>query len=180
MQSLIRKHSMNYSRFIVRDDAIVPVQNRPEIDNHYMQRALELAREAQQEGEVPVGAVLVLDGEVIGEGYNQLISLSDPTAHAEIQALRQAATHLGNYRLPGSSLYVTIEPCSMCAGAMVHARIGRLVYGASESKAGVAASQGRFFEQAFLNHRVEVEGGVLASPCSELISEFFRAKRQSV
>jgi tRNA(adenine34) deaminase len=157
----------------------MPAPTLSENDKHFMQCALALAHKAQQEGEVPVGAVLVHDGEVIGEGYNQLISLSDPTAHAEIQALRQAATHLGNYRLPGSSLYVTIEPCTMCAGAMVHARIGRLIYGASEPKAGVAASQGHFFEQAFLNHRVEVEGGVLASSCSALISEFFRAKRHS-
>jgi tRNA(adenine34) deaminase len=155
----------------------MPDNNLMEIDISYMHRALELAYKGQQEGEVPVGAVVVFDGEVIGEGFNQLISLGDPTAHAEIQALRQAARHLGNYRLPGCSLYVTIEPCSMCAGAMVHARIERLVYGASEPKAGVAVSQGHFFEQDFLNHRVEVTGGVLASRCSELISQFFRGKR---
>lgn len=148
-------------------------------DEQFMQHALELARRAQQQGEVPVGAVLVLENEIIGEGHNQLIQLHDPSAHAEIQALRKAGERMSNYRLPGSTLYVTIEPCSMCAGAMVHARIGRLVYGASEPKAGVAISRERFFERDFLNHRVVIEGGVLAGQCSELISDFFRKKRQA-
>lgn len=148
------------------------------LDEVFMQHALEMARQARQQGEVPVGAVLVLDNEIIGAGHNQLIQLHDPSAHAEIQALRQAGEHLNNYRLPGTTLYVTIEPCSMCAGAMVHARISRLVYGASEPKAGVAISRERFFERDFLNHRIAIEGGVLAGQCSELISAFFREKRQ--
>jgi tRNA(adenine34) deaminase len=148
-------------------------------DEQFMQHALALARQAQQQGEVPVGAVLVLNNEIIGEGYNQLIQRNDPTAHAEILALRQGAERLNNYRLPDTTLYVTIEPCSMCAGAMVHARISRLVYGATEPKAGVAKSRGRFFEQDFLNHRVDIQGGLLAVPCSDLLTAFFRQKRQA-
>jgi tRNA(adenine34) deaminase len=147
-------------------------------DQQFMRRALELAQRAAEFEEVPVGAVVVRDGEIIGEGYNQPISSSDPTAHAEIIALRNAADNVGNYRLPGTSLYVTIEPCTMCAGAMVHARIQRLIYGAPEPKAGVIDSNSCIFEQPHLNHRIESTGGILSSECSELISSFFRQRRR--
>lgn len=146
-------------------------------DEHFMREALELARQGAQLGEVPVGAVLVKDGEIVGRGFNCPISGHDPSAHAEMVAVRDAASRLENYRLVGSTLYVTLEPCSMCAGLIVHSRITRIVYGATEPKAGVVASRGRFFEQEFLNHRVLVEGGVLAQDCSELLSAFFQARR---
>ncbi|BAU72782.1 tRNA adenosine(34) deaminase TadA [Metapseudomonas furukawaii] len=146
-------------------------------DEHFMREALELARQGAQLGEVPVGAVLVKDGEIVGRGFNCPISGHDPSAHAEMVAVRDAASRLENYRLVGSTLYVTLEPCSMCAGLIVHSRITRVVYGATEPKAGVVASRGRFFEQEFLNHRVLVEGGVLAQDCSELLSAFFQARR---
>ncbi len=149
-----------------------------EFDQHWMKKALELAERAAKLNEVPVGALVVLDGEVIGEGWNQPISGCDPTAHAEILALRDAAARVGNYRLLGADLYVTIEPCSMCAGAIVHARIRRVVFGASEPKAGVVCSQGEFFEQGWLNHRVLWQGGVLGQRCSERISEFFSLRRE--
>lgn len=146
-------------------------------DEHFMREALELARQGAQLGEVPVGAVLVKDGEIVGRGFNCPISGHDPSAHAEMVAVRDAASRLENYRLVGSTLYVTLEPCSMCAGLIVHSRITRVVYGATEPKAGVVASRGRFFEQEFLNHRVLVKGGVLAQDCSELLSAFFQARR---
>jgi tRNA(adenine34) deaminase len=145
---------------------------------HWMQKALNLAKLAEEKGEVPIGAVLVKDNVVIGEGYNQVISLHDPTAHAEILALRDAATVLKNYRLPETTLYVTLEPCSMCAGAIVHARVKHLVFAASEPKAGSVVSQGCFFEQEFLNHKTTFQGGVLEVKCSQLISYFFKNKRQ--
>ncbi|MEH6909806.1 MAG: tRNA adenosine(34) deaminase TadA [Oceanicoccus sp.] len=147
-------------------------------DHRYMEAALELAQKAGALGEVPVGAVVVLNDEIIGQGFNQPISLSDPTAHAEVMAIRDAAKVLHNYRLPEATLYVTIEPCTMCAGAMVHARIKRVVYGATELKSGVAESNGRLFDSAYLNHHVDVEGGVMAACCSNLISDFFAARRQ--
>ena len=140
----------------------------------WMQEALLLADQAFAAGEVPVGAVVVKEGVIVGSGWNRPIFSSDPTAHAEIIALRDAARTLGNYRLPGCDLYVTIEPCSMCAGAILHARIQRLVYGAEEPKAGVAVSRGRFFEQSWLNHRVEVVPGVLAAQCSQKMQQFFQ------
>ncbi len=143
-----------------------------------MRRALQLAEEAAAHGEVPVGAVLVLNDEIIGEGYNQLISKHDPSAHAEILALRDAGLRMNNYRLPGSCLYVTLEPCSMCAGAMIHARVKHLVFAASEPKAGVIMSQSRFLEQGFLNHRLSYERGVLEDESSKLLSNFFRLKRK--
>ena len=146
--------------------------------NVFMRRALELARDAQQNGEVPVGAVVVLDGTVIGEGFNQPIAVSDPTAHAEIVALRDAARRMGNYRLGGAALYVTIEPCQMCVGAMVHARIARVFYGAREPKAGAIESAMRAHEHPSLNHRLEATGGVLDEECRALIQEFFRARRE--
>ncbi|CAD5108087.1 tRNA-specific adenosine deaminase [Pseudomonas carbonaria] len=142
-----------------------------------MREALALAREGAELGEVPVGAVLVQDGQVVGRGFNCPISRRDPSAHAEMVAIRAAAAALDNYRLPGSTLYVTLEPCSMCAGLIVHSRIQRVVYGATEPKAGVAVSRGQFFEQAFLNHRVLVEGGVLAEECGAILSAFFKARR---
>ncbi len=142
-----------------------------------MREALALAVEGARLGEVPVGAVVVQNGEIIGRGFNCPISQHDPSAHAEMVAIRDAALRLQNYRLPGSTLYVTLEPCSMCAGLIVHSRIQRVVYGATEPKAGVALSRGQFFSQPFLNHRVLVEGGVMAPACSEILSEFFRSRR---
>ncbi len=142
-----------------------------------MRAALEQAREAQRRGEVPVGAVVVLDGAVIGTGYNQPISSHDPTAHAEIVAIRAAAARLGNYRLTGATLYVTIEPCQMCVGAMVHARIARLVYGTREPKAGAIESAMRAHEHPSLNHRLIAEGGVLEDECRAVVQEFFQARR---
>lgn len=142
-----------------------------------MQAALELAHQGAELGEVPVGAVLVQDGEIIGRGFNCPISRHDPSAHAEMVAIRAAAESVQNYRLPGSTLYVTLEPCSMCAGLIVHARIARVVFAASEPRAGMAVSQGRFFEQGFLNHRVMVEGGLLAEESGALLKAFFKARR---
>lgn len=143
-----------------------------------MHEALALAAQGAALGEVPVGAVLVQQGEIVGRGFNCPISTHDPSAHAEMVAIRAAAQQVANYRLPGSTLYVTLEPCSMCAGLIVHSRVQRVVYGASEPKAGVAASRGQFFAQEFLNHRVLVEGGVLQEACSTLLSDFFRQRRQ--
>jgi tRNA(adenine34) deaminase len=134
-------------------------------DEQFMHRALELARRAQEEGEVPVGSVVVREGKVIGEGWNRPISAADPTAHAEIQAMRAAARATGNYRLTGATLYVTLEPCDMCVGAMFHARIARAVYGAKDPK------------KLVLKNQVAIEGGVLAEQCGTLLSEFFAAKR---
>ena len=151
--------------------------NSSEADVKFMQRALELAKLAGQREEVPVGAVLVREGVIIGEGYNQTIGAHDATAHAEIVALRDAGSGEKNYRLPGSTLYVTLEPCSMCAGAIVHARVERVVYAALEPRAGAAVSQQRFFESEFLNHRVTWEQGPLSSESSALIQAFFRNRR---
>ncbi|MGK9064584.1 tRNA adenosine(34) deaminase TadA [Stutzerimonas chloritidismutans] len=146
-------------------------------DEHFMREALALAAQGAERGEVPVGAVLVQGGQVVGRGFNCPISRHDPSAHAEMVAIRDAASSLENYRLPGSTLYVTLEPCSMCAGLIVHSRIQRVVFGATEPKAGVALSRGQFFEQAFLNHRVLVEGGLMADACSAMLSDFFRQRR---
>lgn len=146
-------------------------------DEHWMRRALQLARSAADIHEVPVGAVIVRDGVVLGEGFNQPISGCDPTAHAEIVALRAACSREKNYRLPGATLYVTIEPCAMCAGAIVHARIARVVFGAVEPKAGAVVSTQRFFEQPQLNHAVQFQGDCLAGECSQVISDFFKTRR---
>ena len=146
-------------------------------DNDFMALALRLAAVALERGEVPVGAVVVLDGAVIGEGFNQPISATDPTAHAEIVALRDASHRVGNYRLPGAVLYVTIEPCQMCVGAMVHARIGRVVYGTPEPKAGAIESAMHAHEHPSLNHRMEAVGGVLEEQCREIIQGFFKGRR---
>jgi tRNA(adenine34) deaminase len=142
-----------------------------------MRLALDEARRAEAADEVPVGAVLVLDGQVVGRGFNQPIGATDPTAHAEIVALREAARAVGNYRLPGAVMYVTIEPCLMCVGALVHARVATLVFGATEPKAGAVVSATRAFELPSLNHRVEVIGGVLADECRAVVQEFFRSRR---
>lgn len=143
-----------------------------------MRRALDLAARARdREGEVPVGAVLVLNGEIVGEGWNRNITMNDPSAHAEIGALREAGRHLGNHRMPGSILYVTLEPCAMCAMAMVHARIARVVYGATDPKTGAAGSVFDTLVSERHNHRVRVEGGLLAGESAQLLKEFFRARR---
>jgi len=144
-----------------------------------MRAALDEASNGRNRGEVPVGAVVVLDGRIIGRGYNQPIAARDPTAHAEIVAIRDAAARVANYRLPGAVLYVTIEPCQMCVGAMVHARIARLVYGAPEPKAGAVESAIRALEHPSLNHRVEAVGGVLLEECRELMQSFFQQRRQA-
>ena len=142
-----------------------------------MRRALMLAERAAAAGEVPVGAVLVRDGQCIGEGWNQPIGACDPTAHAEMIALRAAAAQIGNYRLLDSTLYVTLEPCSMCAGAMVHARVARVVYGAADPRSGSAGTVFDLLRSTVLNHRAEVTGGVLAEECGRVLREFFRARR---
>lgn len=146
-------------------------------DEHFMRHALGLAHRAQDEGEVPVGAVVVLDEKVIGEGWNRPISASDPTAHAEIQAMRAAASTRKNYRLVGATLYVTLEPCAMCVGAMFHARIRRVVFGAADPKTGAAGSTVNLFEEQRLNHHALVQGGVLAAECGALLSGFFASRR---
>lgn len=142
-----------------------------------MHRALDLACRAERDGEVPVGAVVVKDGEVMGEGWNCPISSQDPTAHAEIVALRAAAKTLQNYRIPGTTLYVTLEPCPMCVGAMIHARVERLVFGAVDQKTGAAGGAFELAQSARHNHRLRIEGGVLEVECSNLLKQFFRRRR---
>lgn len=148
------------------------------LDEAFMGEALALAKEAGQRGEVPVGAVVVRDGEIVGRGFNAPISRNDPTAHAEVAALRDAGLNLQNYRLPGCTLYVTLEPCAMCAGAILHARIARVVYGAPDPKTGVHVSQLELFEHEQLNHHTDIEGGVLAETCGQLLSDFFAERRK--
>jgi len=143
-----------------------------------MHRALLLAAKAAERGEVPVGAVLVHDQQPVGEAWNQPISSNDPTAHAEIAALRHAGERLGNYRFPGATLYVTIEPCTMCVGAMIHARIDRLVFGAREPKAGAVVSQNQLLDHPAMNTEIRYAEGILAEQCSQIISEFFAKRRQ--
>jgi tRNA(adenine34) deaminase len=152
-------------------------QPLPAADTAFMRQALEQAQLAWDSGEVPVGAVVVKDGVVIARGYNQPIGTHDPTAHAEIVALRAAAEALGNYRLPGCELYVTLEPCVMCSGAMMHARLARVVYGASDPKTGACGSVVDLFEHAQLNHHAETVGGVLADDCAGMLKDFFAARR---
>ena len=146
-------------------------------DADYMRHALELASQAQAAGEVPVGAVVVRDGAIIGRGFNAPISRHDPSAHAEMMALRDAAQRLGNYRLVGCELFVTLEPCLMCAGAIMHARIARVVYGASDPKTGACGSVLDMFAERRLNHHAEVTGGVLAEECGAMLSNFFAMRR---
>ena len=148
-------------------------------DEFYMAKALQLAEQAGAAGEVPVGAIVVKDGEIVLEGFNQPISGCDPTAHAEIVAMRNAANNLSNYRLSDCDLYVTIEPCTMCVGAMVHGRIRRVLFGALEPRAGALQSQLQLMDQSHYNHSIEWQGGVLAQECGDLISLFFRRKRES-
>jgi tRNA(adenine34) deaminase len=147
-------------------------------DKHFMSQALEQGQLAYDAGEVPVGAVVVLEGEVIGRGYNQPITSLDPSAHAEIVALRDAAKNIGNYRLSGATLYVTVEPCTMCSGCLVHSRVQRLVYAATEPKAGVVESAMCLLDSSFFNHKIEVSAGVLAAEASRLMSDFFKMRRE--
>jgi len=146
-------------------------------DKEFMTRALELAEVAARHGEVPVGAVVVLNGQIVGEGFNQPIMTSDPTAHAEVVALRDAARRMGNYRLPGAELFVTLEPCMMCTGAMFHARIARVVFGAADPKTGVAGSVLDLYNIPTLNHHARIEGGMLAETCADTLRAFFAARR---
>jgi tRNA(adenine34) deaminase len=148
------------------------------IDADWMQAALTLAGRAAASGEVPVGALLVQDDNLLAEGWNRPITSHDPTAHAEVMALRAAGQSLGNYRLPGTTLYVTLEPCLMCVGAIVHARVSRLVYGAFDLKSGAVTTCLQGFEAPGLNHRVASTGGVLADECGEVLKEFFRKRRE--
>jgi tRNA(adenine34) deaminase len=147
------------------------------LDATFMSRALELARAAEAAGEVPVGAVIVRDGQIIGEGSNRPIGAHDPTAHAEIVALRAAAATVGSYRLLDTTLYVTLEPCAMCAGAMVHARVKRLVFAARDPKAGAAGSVFDIVRHPALNHSIDCEEGVLGEECAALLKDFFKARR---
>ena len=148
-----------------------------ERDRYWMAQALDLARHSEQDGEVPVGAVIVLDGAIIGEGRNRMIGANDASAHAEIDALRDAGRRIRNYRFPGSTLYVTLEPCVMCAGAMIHARIGRVVDAATDPKTGAAGSVFDVLQNERHNHRLAVQGGVLAAEAGALLSGFFRHRR---
>jgi tRNA(adenine34) deaminase len=144
---------------------------------YWMQHALQLAEQAAANNEVPVGAVVVCDGKLLGQGFNQVISAADPTAHAEIVALRDAAQKAGNYRLPGATLYVTLEPCTMCAGALVHARIAELIFAAREPRAGVVCSSCQILDEPWYNHKVNWQEGVLAQESSAMLRAFFRARR---
>ena len=148
-----------------------------ELDRQFMQQALEQAHLAALAGEVPVGAVLVRDGEVVSMGFNQPITTHDPSAHAEMLALRQAALSEQNYRLPGTTLYVTLEPCAMCAGAMLHARVERVVYGAADPKTGAAGSVLDVFSSKQINHQTTAEGGVMGEACGQLLRDFFKERR---
>jgi len=149
-------------------------------DKAFLQCAFELAKRAEQEGEVPVGAVIVKDGEVIAEGWNRPIANHDPTAHAEIQVIRAASKKLNNYRLPHTTLYVTLEPCLMCMGAIIHARIQRVVYGATDHRAGAVESIYTIPDDRKLNHHVEIEGGVMAEECGQLLKDFFKKRRKGI
>ncbi|BDX21766.1 tRNA-specific adenosine deaminase [Polynucleobacter sp. TUM22923] len=148
-----------------------------QIDHQFMQLALDQAKLAALAGEVPVGAVLVRDGQVISSGFNQPITNNDPSAHAEMMALRAAALAEQNYRLPGTTLYVTLEPCTMCAGAMLHARLDRVVFGAADPKTGVAGSVLNLFSEKQLNHQTQVEGGIMGEECGQILRDFFRERR---
>ena len=148
-----------------------------ELDRQFMQQALDQAKLAAAAGEVPVGAVLVRDGQVISTGFNQPISHSDPSAHAEMMALRAAAQSESNYRLPGTTLYVTLEPCTMCAGAMLHARVERVVFGATDPKTGAAGSVLNVFSEKQINHQTQVEGGIMGEECGQVLRDFFKERR---
>jgi len=165
----------------MRTDAAAPAETMdtpsPSTDEQFMREALEVARRSLESEDVPVGAVVALGGQIIARGWNQREKLQDPTAHAEIIALAAAARALGQWRLEGCTVYVTLEPCPMCAGALVLARVKRLVYGAADEKAGACASLYQIPQDPRLNHRLEVTGGVLAERCAELLREFFRHRR---
>lgn len=148
-------------------------------DTDFMRAAFALAQAAGERGEVPVGAVVVLDGQIVGQGANAPIASQDPSAHAEMLALRDAAQRLGNYRLPGATLYVTLEPCAMCAGAIFHSRIARVVFGTRDNKTGAAGSVINLFAEPRLNHHAQVESGVLAEDCGKLLSDFFAGRRRT-
>ena len=148
-----------------------------ELDRQFMQQALDQAKLAAIAGEVPVGAVLVRDGQVISTGFNQSISKSDPSAHAEMMALRAAAHDESNYRLPGTTLYVTLEPCIMCAGAMLHARVERVVFGTADPKTGAAGSVLNVFLEKKINHQTQVEGGIMGDECGKILRDFFKERR---
>lgn len=148
-----------------------------QLDRQFMQEAIEQAKLAANAGEVPVGAVLVRDGQIVSRGFNQPIGNSDPSAHAEMIAMRAAAETAGNYRLPGTTLYVTLEPCTMCAGAMLHARIERVVFGAQDPKTGAAGSVLNVFSEKQINHQTQVEGGILGEESGQLLREFFKERR---
>jgi len=148
-----------------------------ELDQQYMRMAIEQAQLAAQSGEVPVGAVLVRDGQVISKAFNKPIANHDPSAHAEILALREAALVEQNYRIPGATLYVTLEPCVMCSGAMLHARVGRVVYGAADPKTGAAGSVLDLFSSKQINHQTSIEGGIMSEECGQLLRDFFKGRR---
>ena len=148
-----------------------------ELDRQFMQQALSQAQLAAAAGEVPLGAVLVRDGQIISTGFNQPITNSDPSAHAEMMALRAAAQSESNYRLPGTTLYVTLEPCTMCAGAMLHARVERVVFGATDSKTGAAGSVLNVFSEKQINHQTQVEGGIMGEECGQVLRDFFKERR---
>ncbi len=154
-----------------------PPTHHSSFDERWMRRALELAKYAEEVGEVPVGALVIKDNKIIGEGWNQPIHNQDPTAHAEVVALRDAAKHVENYRLPDTTLYVTLEPCVMCAGAIVHARVARVVYGAADLQNGAGGSVFNLLQAPPLNHSAQVAGGILSEECSELLKNFFAARR---
>lgn len=162
----------SYSTFPTTPENMIPHD-----DIRFMREAIDMSRRAGAAGEVPVGAVVVLDGKIVGVGYNQPISAHDPSAHAEIMALRDAGRRLGNYRLPGCTLYVTLEPCAMCSGAIMHARIQRVVFGARDPKTGAVGSVVNLFAEERLNHHAQVEGGVLAEECGAMLSAFFASRR---
>lgn len=146
-------------------------------DKKWMQRAFELAEKAKSQDEVPVGAVIIFEDQIIGEGWNQSISSHDPTAHAEVMALRDAGNNISNYRIPNATMYVTLEPCAMCAGAIVHARLAKLVYAADDPKTGACGSVFNLLQSEELNHKVEIENGVMEEECRSLIKTFFKEKR---
>jgi tRNA(adenine34) deaminase len=160
--------------------SIKPVKENQTADEFYMQLALDLAKSAAQAGEVPVGAIIVKDGVIIGRGSNAPIGKHDPTAHAEIQAMRDAAQYLGNYRLVDCTLYVTLEPCAMCTGAIQHARISRLVYGASDPKTGACGSVVNLMAEPKLNHHAKITSGVMANECGTTLTTFFAARRKKI
>ena len=156
---------------------MISIMNNAPQDIAFMQQALLLARRALSLGEVPVGAIVVIDNQVISEGFNCPLMTRDPTGHAEIVALRRAAEKMNNYRLPGATLYVTLEPCAMCVGAMLHARIKRLVFGAGDPKTGAVTSVFKILDEKKLNHKIVFQGGVLAQECGKILSDFFQSRR---